>query len=128
MAEREYPFLYKARQSLTGAESEFENHRHDNAANRAYYACFQAAVAALQDTGIQTSSWGHDFVAAEFEGRLIYRRKLYPTELRGTFGRLYPLRETADYDEDVVSRTEAERAVRRARTFVGSVETTLARR
>jgi uncharacterized protein (UPF0332 family) len=128
MAEHEYPFLYKARQSLAGAESELGNRRHDNAANRCYYAAFQAAIAALQQSGISAEEWGHDFVPAEFEGRLIYRRKLYPTELRGTLGRLYSLRETADYDEDVVSRTEAERAVRRTRTFVEAVETQLARR
>ncbi len=112
------------------AESEFGNRRHDNAASRAYYACFQAAIAALQQAGIQArgSKWGHDFVPSEFEGRLIYRQKLYPTEVRGILGRLYPLRETADYDENVVSRTEAERALRRARLFVMAIETTLRRR
>jgi len=40
-------YLAKARASLAGARSELEQHRFDNAANRAYYACFQAAIYAL---------------------------------------------------------------------------------
>ena len=39
-------FLSKARESLEGATSELVNGRYNNAANRAYYACFQAAIAA----------------------------------------------------------------------------------
>ena len=53
MIEREYPFLNKAVESLIGAESEFSNRRYNNTANRAYYACFQAAIAALQRAGIR---------------------------------------------------------------------------
>src|SRR5205823_6359850 len=41
----------KALESLAGAESELANGRYNNAANRAYYACFQAAIAALQRAG-----------------------------------------------------------------------------
>lgn len=123
MAEVIRPFLLKARQSLEGAESEFSSGRYDNSANRCYYATFQAAIAALQLAGIQArgGEWGHEFVPAEFEGRLIYRRKLYPTELRGILERNHALRRTADYDEDVVSRTEAERALRRTRLFVSTI-------
>lgn len=123
MVEREAIFLDKARESLIGSDSEFSGERYNNCANRAYYACFQAAIVALQRAGIRSrgGQWGHDFVPSQFEGVLINRRHLYPVELRGMLGRLYMLRQTADYDETIVSRTEAERGLRRARAFVMAV-------
>jgi uncharacterized protein (UPF0332 family) len=60
--------LAKADESLAGAISEYVNGRYNNCANRAYYACFQAAVAALAPAGVdrphQAEQWGHDFVQA----------------------------------------------------------------
>jgi uncharacterized protein (UPF0332 family) len=89
-------YLFKSEQSLGGATSEFANERYDNCANRAYYACFQAAVAALVREGIapanQASQWGHDFVQARFVGDLINRRKVYPAALRETLLRGLRLR------------------------------------
>src|ERR671929_1826041 len=112
-------YLTRAHESLIGAESEFLNERYNNSTNRAYYACFQAAIAALQQAGIEArgGEWGHDFVQAQFNGMLINRRHLYPTELRTILARNYALRVQADYAEDRVSRTEAERCLRRARLF-----------
>ncbi len=40
-------YLAKAEESLAGAEREFAAGAYNNCANRAYYACFQAAIAAL---------------------------------------------------------------------------------
>jgi uncharacterized protein (UPF0332 family) len=125
MVEQEYPFLRKAIQSLVGAESEFQYRRYDNTANRCYYACFEAAIAALQRASIQPtgSKWEHDFLQGRFEGQLIYRRKLYPTELRGTLEHTYTVRAKGDYDEDFVTETEANRTLRRARIFVQTIQT-----
>src|SRR6266542_3878069 len=99
-------FLAKAGESLLGAESELANGRYNNSANRAYYACFQAAVAALIRAGIRPRSlqWGHDFVHAEFAGRLIGRRKLYPPELRETLLLALAARQTGDYGVKPVTR------------------------
>src|SRR5215207_1549483 len=118
-----YPFLEKALECLAGAESELANARYNNAANRAYYATFHAAIAALQWAGIHTAgdAWSHAFVPAQFDGLLINRRHLYPTELRGVLNRNAGVRLSADYDEEPVTRTEASRAVGRSRTFVGVV-------
>jgi len=59
-------FLVRARESLLGAESEFVNGRYNNVANRAYYACFQAAIAALVLADIRPpggkADWSHQFV------------------------------------------------------------------
>jgi hypothetical protein len=52
MNEARRVFLLKAEESLSGAESEFANDRNNNCANRCYYACFQAAIAALLTEGI----------------------------------------------------------------------------
>ena len=55
-------FLFRAEESLAGADSEFDNGRYNNCANRSYYACFQAAICALMRAGIGTSGrsgqWG----------------------------------------------------------------------
>ncbi len=118
-------FLEKAQASLAGAESEAANARYDNCANRLYYACFQAAVAALLRAGIRSPNlqghWSHSFVPGQFVGQLINRRKLYPAALRDTLPRTYQLRQTADYTDDLVTQAEASRALRRARELVSAV-------
>ncbi|HTE84545.1 MAG TPA: HEPN domain-containing protein [Dehalococcoidia bacterium] len=125
MVENDSLFLRKAVQSLAGAESELLNARYDNTANRCYYGCFQAAIVALERAGIQPrgGEWGHAFVPSQFEGQLIYRRKLYDSELRGTLEQTYALRAKADYSEDPVTQTEANRVLRRTRTFVATIRT-----
>jgi uncharacterized protein (UPF0332 family) len=122
--ERESPFLDKARESLSGAESEFVNARYNNTANRAYYAMFQAAIAALQQAGIRPTGdeWSHRFAPSQFDGVLINRRHLYPTELRGMLNETMGIRLSADYDEEPVTPSEARRAVRNSRTFVSAIE------
>jgi uncharacterized protein (UPF0332 family) len=119
-------FIDKAQESLAGAQSEFVNGRYNNCANRCYYACFQAARHALEQAGIQPTStparWGHDFVQAQFAGQLVNRRKLYPRELREALVRNYILRQVADYQRDVVSETQASRALRRTREFLASIQ------
>jgi len=76
-------FLTKAEQSLAGAESELVSGRYDNCANRCYYACFQAAVAALTLEGVRADGRsGHDAVQAQFVDLLINHRKRYYSGLR----------------------------------------------
>lgn len=78
-------FLAKAERSLAGAESELASGRYDNCANRAYYACFQAAIAALIRVGVrprgERGRWNHDFVQAAFAEQLVRRRKRYANEV-----------------------------------------------
>ena len=117
--------LAKADESLAGAVSEHANGRHNNCANRAYYACFQAAVAALVRAGVgpagQAAQWGHDYVQAQFVGQLINRRKRYPSALRETLLRGLRLRQTADYKTERVTEVQASRALARARELVTAV-------
>jgi len=119
-------YLAKAVESLAGAESELANRRFNNCANRCYYACFQAAVAALLSAGIQVhSSSGrlrHDTIQAQFAGQLINRRRRYPSTLRRILGENMVLRQTADYERSTISEIQAYRAVRRSREFVEAVQ------
>lgn len=118
-------YLQKAIESLAGAESELANRRFNNSANRCYYACFQAALAALLEAGIQARSsgghWRHEQVQAQFVGQLINRRKRYPAALRRALGDNMLLRHSADYDIDAVSEIQAHRAIRRTREFVEAI-------
>ncbi len=118
-------FLTKAERSRAGAESEFISDRYDNCANRCYYACFQAAIAALAREGIVSGGtrrqWSHGFVQAQFVGQLINRRKAYSAELRELLVDTMALRLTADYSTKHVNRREASQAVFRTRAFIEAV-------
>lgn len=118
-------YLAKAHASLNGARSELEQRRFDNAANRAYYACFQAAVAALIWSGLRppvgSGTWDHGFVQARFVGELINRRKLYAPDLRDTLSVTMRQRHKADYQYDSVTADQAIRMLRRTTRFVEEV-------
>jgi uncharacterized protein (UPF0332 family) len=115
-------YLAKAAESLQTAESEFANGRYNSCANRCYYACFQAAIAALLAEGIHArGQWGHEFVQGQFVGVLINQRHLYETPLRRVLSDNQNVREKADYRPELVNATQASRALRRTRTFVAAV-------
>jgi hypothetical protein len=68
-------YLAKASESLQTAESEFVNGRYNSCANRCYYCCFLAAIAALLREGIRPrGQWSHEFVHGQFVGVLINQR------------------------------------------------------
>ena len=119
-------YLAKARECRAGAASEHDQGRYNNSANRAYYACFHAAIAALLRIGVgpsgQDDHWRHDAVQAQFVDQLINRRKHYSADLRETLGRGAILRATADYRTDLVSETQSIRSLRRSRAFLDAVE------
>jgi len=115
-------YLIKAEESLRTAESEFANGRYNSCANRCYYACFQAAIAALLAEGIRArGQWSHEFVQGQFVGVLINQRHLYETQLRRVLADNQHVREKADYRPELVNATQASRALRRTRTFVAAV-------
>lgn len=122
MADTRREFLDKAREALLGAESELANRRYNNAANRAYYACFLAAIAALMHDGIRAEKWEHKFVQAQFAGQLIHRRKSFRADLASLLPYTYEVRRRADYNALSVSELEARRATSKATLFVRMVE------
>jgi uncharacterized protein (UPF0332 family) len=126
MVTDEEAYLRKANESLAGAQSELAARRFNNSANRSYYACFQAAVAALIRVGIGPGSdgqWSHEAVQAQFASRLINQRKLFSADLADTLSRAMSLRQNADYRVHQVSEIQAQRLVRRVAEFVRAIET-----
>ena len=65
--------------------------------------------------------WGHAFVQAEFVGRLIHQRRLYPTSFRQALARHLTLRHTADYAPDLVTQIQAARALQRTQDFLAVI-------
>ena len=115
-------YLAKATESLQTAESEFANGRYNSCANRCYYACFQAAIAALLREGIRSrGQWSHELVQSQFVGVLINQRKRYDRELRRVLADNQILRDQADYRAELVTATQASRALRRSRLFINAI-------
>src|SRR5919108_3319467 len=115
-------YLAKAEESLRTAESEFANSRYNSCANRCYYACFQAAIAALLSEGIRPrGQWSLAIVQAQLVEVLINQRKRYDPQLRRVLSDNQSLRDQADYRPELVTATQASRALRRTRVFVTAV-------
>ena len=117
-------YLTKAQKALAGAELEFANGLFNNTVNRAYYACYQAAVAALIAEGQSPpmeNFWSHDHVQVEFPARLIDERSSYPREYRATLKAVFDERLKADYEPEIIRAPSAERALQHARAFVGMI-------
>src|SRR5919202_4097835 len=115
-------YLAKAEESLRTAERESANGLYNSCANRCYYACFQAAIAALLSEGIRPrGQWSHAFVQGQFVGVFINQRHLYETQLRRVLADNQNLREKADYRPELVNATQASRALRRTRMFVAAI-------
>jgi len=116
-------FLGKSAESLASAGDDFVAGRYNSCARSAYYAAFQAAVAALMNENIgPTGNWEHDFVQAQFQGRLVYRRKLYPARYRRALRVAFDARADADYTPRQTTRREAQNLLQIARDIVISVE------
>lgn len=118
-------YLLKAQENLDCALSELESRRYNSRANRCYYACFQAAIAAHLRAEIRASGtrndWPHSFVQSQFAGQLVNRRHLFPSELRSILPELQVIRHSADYDPELVTEAEARRVVRRAGRFLDAI-------
>ena len=119
-------FLAKAEEALAGARREFAAGAYNNCANRCYYACFNAARAALSRAGIgprgQDPTWGHAFVQSQFAEQLINRRKEYPSHLKNVLSETQSIRITADYAMRGVTQRTAARALGRATEFLAAVQ------
>jgi uncharacterized protein (UPF0332 family) len=118
--------LEKAVAALAGAESEFAAGRYDNVANRCYYACIQAVIAAreaasIRPTGGAKVRWTHPGFQAQFVGILINRRKRYPSRLREVLSEVSAARQTADYTRKRVSESEAKQVLRRNQELVAAI-------
>jgi uncharacterized protein (UPF0332 family) len=123
-------YLVKAEQCLAGAALAVAHGQYNNAANRAYYAAFQAAIAALCKAGVEPPLpryWAHDFVLREFCRRLARVEGVYSPAAGATLKALLDERLKADYEVELVNAASAQRAVSAATEFVGAVRRQLGR-
>ncbi len=120
-------YLRKARESLASAEADVAAGRYNSAANRAYYAAFQAAVAALIHNSIRPKEkgWQHKFVITQFSGKLVRRRKLFRAGLVPTIERLFQVRVIGDYETLDVSQGDAGKCSKNAALFVEEIDRTM---
>lgn len=90
-------FLNKAKENLTVAQSSYEQGHYNASANRAYYAAFQAAIAALAAIGkLAEGRKNHESIPANFVTELIHRCKICPSHLKSYLVDLQRVREEAD--------------------------------
>lgn len=118
-------FLGKADKNLQAAKVCFENELYDATANRAYYAAFQAAVAALASQGVKKERLDHKWVQAQFNARFIKKEKKIPGQLKSFLPKMIVIRERADYKSGGVSKALASKQIDRAEEFVLAVRKAL---
>ena len=116
------PFLEKAQEAIAAAQLLIEASCLQSAANRAYYAVFHAARAALIAAHLSSPErvWSHLLIQGGFS-QLVHRQKIYPAHLLSDIAWLRTVRELADYQQDMVSSRMAREAVKRAAVFVKTV-------
>jgi len=110
--------LERAQATLKAARLCLRECLFDSAANRAYFAVFQAAICALESRGIQREEWSHKSVHSDFVQLFVRRQKVVSASFVSTLPKLMQLRHIADYKQPGVSQTQAERAVRLAQELV----------
>ncbi len=100
----------------------------DGATNRAYYAMFDAAIAALSWAGVgtdQSHSKTHTGLIGSFGQHLVKAGHL-PAEFGRSFNRVHELRLTADYLAAPVPSEKAQWAIKEATSFVTEISRLLA--
>jgi uncharacterized protein (UPF0332 family) len=121
-------FLAKAQSNLEAAERDRSHRAFDPCVSRAYFAAFQAAIAALlalADYRRRGHYWDHGEIAAEFTRRLIRQRKIFSSDTASILDDLKTRRHQADYSTASMSEKIAERALDKARKLVELIEAAL---
>ena len=115
-------YLAKARNSLRTAQNASEQGDFDSCASRAYFAVFQAEIAALiKLSEFRQEQWRHDRVQEEFNHRLIQARKVFPASLRSIHNDLIGRRRLADYTDQHISVRTAADCLRKAAEMVTTI-------
>ena len=113
--------IARAHEDLANADSDLESGHLRGAVNRAYYAVFHTASAALLWLDVQRAK--HSGVQATFNEHFVKTGRVEPA-LGQTFSKLRKLREEQDYDLDAAVLDEAgvQDMIDSAAAFVDGVE------
>lgn len=120
-------YLRKAERALAEAQLLLQVKATEGACNRAYYAMFDAAQAALLVAGHSidgATAKTHRGLIAAFGHALVQTGRLDPS-LGRAFNRAQEIRLMADYTAEPPTFEDAARAVEQADTFVAAVRETL---
>ena len=117
-------WLIKAQQNLKAAQVTLDHNLYDATINRAYYAAFQAAIAALiyRKISQRGGQWGHDYVQATLNQYFIRRQKILSSQLRDTLQDLMLRRHSADYKPMIMTEKGARRALAKTLIFIKAIE------
>jgi len=115
--------MAKAVQAATSAKVLLDTGDGDGASNRAYYAMFDAARAALLVSGFDVGKT-HRGVLNAFSERLVKNGSV-PQEMGRLLKRAETFRYVADYEGNPVELSDAREMVEQAETFVASMRAEL---
>jgi uncharacterized protein (UPF0332 family) len=113
--------LLRARQAVQSAKTLLSTGDRNGAVNRAYYAMFYAAHAALAHREVEAASSKHGILVARF-GEHLVKTRLLPRSLGTSLNQMLELRQKADYGGTAVTAVDAELGLRQAEAFVTAVE------
>ena len=117
-------YIRKADSALSGARLLLDAGNADGACNRAYYAMFDAAHAALFALGAEDISAPiktHNGLVAKFGQHLVVGKHL-AAEHGEALNSVQQLRQIADYSGDPIGSDDAAWAVKQAEAFVAAVK------
>ncbi len=114
-------FFAKARRGMASAERCFAVEDYEGSANRAYYACFHAVIAALARYGIEHGKKPHDWVQSQFAAELVHRRKLFPRDFVPLLLDVQRIRHSADYEPSTLPKSVATKQLRQAQRLVQTI-------
>lgn len=114
-------FLAKGRKAARSAAALLSSGDLDGAANRAYYAMFHAARAALASRNIGVKSKRHGALITTFSRHFV-KEGPPPAEVGRAINEAQELRHEADYEGLPLSRDEVAPTVRAAEEFVATIE------
>ena len=116
--------MAKAHRALASAHKLLQDNDSDGACNRAYYAMFDAARAALIASKAPVPpeiAKTHSGLIAAFSLHLV-KPGLFPVELGRSFNKAEDLRLMADYKGDPIGADDALWAVQQAQAFVAQIQ------
>ena len=116
--------MAKARRALASAQKLLQDGDGDGACNRAYYAMFDAARAALIASKAPVPpeiAKTHSGLISAFSLHLV-KPNLFPVELGRSLNKAEDLRLVADYKGDSIDAEEAIWVVQAAETFIEEVD------
>lgn len=118
--QRAASYMAKAERACESARALFDLHDVDGAANRAYYAMFDAAHAALLMSGAsirEEVARTHSGLIGAFGERLVKTGRV-SKDMGRTLNRAEEIRLIADYKGDSVEVQDAQEMIERAESFV----------